>query len=152
VVTALEAAMGYDWDGLGDDLAGIMRPYYADLFGLAYDDANDVLPTQVSFDLSNPHIKKTIDGLAKRIKGVSATMKEDVRGWVERGTEEGLTTKQIAEQIRSKAEDIGKSRSEMIARTESATAYNLGGIHAYEDGGISKVEVLDGDDDEDCSA
>lgn len=148
----MAAIESYDWDGFADGMEKLMRDYYSLMFEQSYADAADVLPVPVVFDQSNPHIKKTIDGLAKRIRGVAETTREDVRLWVERATEDGLTIQEVARQIRSDAADISKSRALTIARTETATAYNLGATHAYEDAGIEKVTVMDGDDDEECAA
>ena len=148
-MSALEDALtGYDWAGSKKELEGLARKYAPQLLELAYEESG----TGISFDLSNPRIKDTIDGLAKRIVGVADTTREDVKRWVEIGTEEGLSVDKIAEQIRSKAADISPARALTIARTETATAHSLGSLLAYGDAGVSKVEVLDGDEDEDCAA
>ena len=43
------------------------------------------------------------------------------------------------------------SRALMIARTETATAYNFGALGAYHQAGVEEVEVSDGDGDEECA-
>lgn len=43
------------------------------------------------------------------------------------------------------------ARSLMIARTETAIAYNVGALGAYHQAGVEKVEVSDGDEDEECA-
>jgi hypothetical protein len=40
----------------------------------------------------------------------------------------------------------------MIAQTETAVAFNTGAVLSYREAGIEKVEVLDGDEDEDCAS
>jgi hypothetical protein len=42
------------------------------------------------------------------------------------------------------------SRARRIARSETATAYNLGSLTAYQEAGIKEVEVFDGDEHEPC--
>ena len=141
-----------DWDDFADEADALMRKYYPQLMELAYGDAADLLGgDSIRWDLSNPRIKDVIDTLAKQIKNVSETTKEDVRRWVEVGTEEGLSVTEIAKQIRSNAANISPSRALTISRTESREAYNGGAILAYGDAGISEVEALDSDNDPECS-
>ena len=153
---------------LGDDAEGMaefMKAVYPLLFGAAYDQASDELPVDVSFDVTNPQIQKTIDKLATRIGGVPDTVKDLVRGIVGNALEgeevtdaEGNTrtvipsAKEIAARIREAGATDKVYRSVLIARTETATAMNLGATHAYEDAGVEKVEVLDGDGDEICAS
>lgn len=150
---ALDTDALVDWDALGDEAAALMRKYYPQLLELAYSEAGAYFDEgAISFDLANPRVKETIDTLAKQIKNVAETTREDVRRWVETGLDEGLSPAKIAEQIRSKANDISPARALMISRTETGTALNMGSLLAYGDAGVTKVEVLDGDEDEACSA
>jgi hypothetical protein len=142
-----------DWDEFADEAETLLRKYYPQLLELAYGDAGDLLGgDSIRWEASNPRIKDVIDTLAKKIRNVAETTREDVRRWVEIGTEEGLSVTEIARQIRSNSANISPSRALTIARTESGTAYNRGALLAYEDGGVTRVEVLDGDEDEACAA
>lgn len=141
-----------NWDEMGDDVAETMKPYYAQLFELSYDDAGSVIGDALDFDLSNPQVKKTLSSLAKQIKSVADTTRDEIRGLVGRATEEGWSVGKLAAQIREHGDNMSKSRSLLISRTESGTGYNLGATLAYEQAGLSKVDVLDGDDDEACSS
>ena len=142
-----------DWEGFVSEAEALLRRYYPQLLELAYGDAGDLLgDDSIRWDISNPRVKDVIDGLAERIRDVAETTREDVRRWVEVGTEEGLSVQEIARQIRSNAQNISPSRALVISRSESATAYNKGAVLAYGDAGITRVEVLDGDDDEICAA
>lgn len=144
-----------------DDMADFMRQIYPALFGAAYDEAGDVLPVEVSFDVTNPAIQKSINKLAERIKGVPDTVRDMVRTIVADALkgeyDEGAgrvvvpSNKEIAARIRAQGDIQSEYRSQMIARTETATAMNLGATHAYEDAGIEQVEVMDGDDDAECA-
>lgn len=136
----------YNWDASADRVEALARRFYPLLLGASYEAANDLLPVDVAFDISNPLIKKTIDGLAKSIRGVAETTKEDVRRIVDAGTERGLSIGEIAKQIREKAPDMSKSRAATIARTESAAAYSKGSLLAYSDAGVEQSEWLVGGD------
>lgn len=147
-MSALEAVDGYDWNGSKKDLEKLARTYAPQLLELAYEESG----MGIAFDLKNPRVKETIDGLAKKIRNVADTTRDDVRRWVEIGTDEGLSMPKIAEQIRSKANDITPARALMIARTETREAYNGGALLSYEEAGVVKVEALDSDEDEECAA
>ena len=142
-----------DWEGFGEEAEALIRKYAPQLLELAYGDASALLDnSSIRWDISNPFIKDVIDTLAVRIRDVSETTKEDVRRWIDVGTEEGLSVQKIAQQIRSNANNITPSRALTIARTESAVAYNQGAVLAYGDAGVQRVEVLDGDEDDVCAA
>lgn len=143
---------GYDWDGSADAIEGTMSDFYPSVMGLAYEDASRLLPVDVSFDLSNPAIRKTIKGLAKKVRDVSDTTRNEIRAIVDAATQEGLSIPDIAKRIKERGEINSMSRAVMIARTESAVAYSTGSVLAYREAGVEKVEVLDGDDDEECAS
>lgn len=140
-----------DWDEMGDEAAGVMKPYHAQLMELAYGDASDLLGEGIAFDLSNPRIKETIGGLADRIKGIADTTKEEIRGLVDAATEAGWSSERLAQEIRDRSDGMSKSRAMTISRSESGTAYNQGALLSYEEAGVTEVEVLDGDEDEICA-
>ena len=145
---------GYDWEGDADRLVELMGEFYPDLLGAAYEAANGAgtLPTAVRFDVNNPAIKQTIKSLAQKIRGVSDTTRADIQALVDRQTEEGWDMRKLAKAILEQGDINSVSRAAMIARTESATAYNLGSLHAYDDAGVTHVEVFDGDEDAECAA
>jgi hypothetical protein len=121
-----------------------MRKYYPQLLQLSYEAAG------IDFDLTNPRVQDTIDGLAKRVRNVPETTRDSIRGWVKAGTEDGWSVDKIAKRIREDGQEISKSRSVTIARTESREAYNGGALLAYDDAGVTKVRALDSDNDPEC--
>lgn len=141
----------HNWDGSADDIEATMSDFYPDVMELAYSDVGPRLPVDVSFDLSNPAIRKTIKKLATKVRDVSDTTRNEIRAIIDTATQEGLSVGDIAKRIMERGEINSRSRAVMVARSESAVAYNLGATHAYEDAGVKKVEVLDGDDDEECA-
>lgn len=148
----LDTVEGYGWEESADDLEERMRDFYPGVMKLAYSDANAALPVDVAFDLSNPAIKKTIRQLARKVRNVTETTRDEIRAIIDRGTEAGLSVSDMAKQIRERGEIASKTRSLTIARTESAVAYSTGSVLAYKEAGVTKVEVLDSDDDEECAS
>jgi hypothetical protein len=143
---------GVDFDAMGEEAAALMRKQYPLLFALAYDDAAGALPVDVSFDLERPEVQQAIEGLAKKIKSVSDTTRDKVRSLVSQQAQEGWSMPELAKRIREQGVTDSKYRSVLIGRTESATAYNVGTTYAYQDAGITEVEVFDGDTDAECAS
>lgn len=143
----------YDWTGAADEIEALMRRYYPDLLATGWNEAAAEIPgIAVSFNLSNPYIKDTINRLGKRIRGVSDTTKDDVQRLVDLATEQGWSPGQLAEQIRGMGEINSKSRAMLISRTEGGTAYNLGAVGSYRAAGLTHVDIMDGDKDEICAS
>lgn len=158
----LDRVDALDFSGEADDMAAFMREVYPLLFGAAYSEASDTLPVAVEYDVTNPRIQGQIEKLATRIKGVPDTVREMVRGVVAKALDgeydEGAgrvvvpSISEIAARIRAQGGIDTAYRARLIARTESATAMNLGHTYAYEDAGVSEVDVFDGDEDEPCAS
>ncbi|HEX8221828.1 MAG TPA: phage portal protein [Chloroflexia bacterium] len=152
-----------DWDADADDVEELMQPHYEGLFGIAYTDANKLLPVDVSFDQKNKLVQKAIGKLGTKVRGVADTTRDEIRRLASKATDEGWSPQELAKQLRGLADlapesdskvdkSRARSRSEMIARTETTTAYNLGGTYAYEEAGVKEVDVLDGDGDDECAS
>jgi SPP1 gp7 family putative phage head morphogenesis protein len=130
-----------------DDGAGIqkvMTPYYKMSLRAAYEDADMLLAefdVGVSFNLSNPRVQDTLGLLLTQVRGITDTTREELRAIIGAGLQDGKSTEQIAAAIRADAPEIGKRRSMVIARTETAKAYTNGALLAYEDTGV--VEMVE---------
>lgn len=135
-------------------MADALVPRYLDLLELAWNEQADRFPVLGAWDVKNPAVQRTVKNLAKRVTGMAATTKDDIRGVLERVFDAETTpgTDVIARALREAGTTSSKSRSEMIARTETATAYNHGAIVSYQEAGVERVEILDSDNDEECAA
>ena len=131
----------------GDRIASLMKPFYAQLSALAFGDANDVPGIDVSFSLENTYVQTVLAKLAKNVRGVTDTTKDDIRRLVGMSAEAGWSNEQLAREIRKAGADLSRSRSLTIARTESAAGYTGGSIAAYQDSGVvSSTQWLMGPD------
>jgi len=139
--------------GLDDGSAAqaLMKAFHQALIEDAFLDAADQ-GVDATFDLANDYVQTVLGSLAKNIKGVADTTKQDVRDLVSRQASEGWSVEELAKQIRAKGEIASRSRALTIARSETGTAYNLGSVAAYRVGGVTHVDVLDGEDDPICAA
>jgi SPP1 gp7 family putative phage head morphogenesis protein len=120
----------------GDTIERLMRPYYVQLAKLAFDDANADHGLGVAFDLDNPYVQTVINQLAKQVRGVTDTTKQQIADITGRAAAEGWSNEQLAHQIRQLGVDMSRSRSLTIARTESASGYTQGSISAYQASGV----------------
>lgn len=130
-----------------DDLLAILKAIWELIFGDAAADAGTVLGVGVG----NDWVQDELDRVGERVRGITETTREALRGIVSRAASEGLPIPDVADLIRA-AGAFGEARAETIALTETAVAYNAGAIRSYEESGlVDEVEVLDGRDfDEDC--
>ena len=135
----------------GQQAQAIMAKFYPLLIQDAFKDAI-ADGVNVAFGLDNPYVQTVIDQLAKQITRVAETTRDDIRALVARQADEGWSTEELQQAIRAKGAIASRSRATMIARTETGTGYNLGAIAAYKTGGVTHVEVLDGDEDEPCAS
>lgn len=120
----------------GDTIATLMRPYYAALAKIAFDDSADQYGLDVAFDLENPFVQTVINRLAKQVRNVTDTTKDQIRNVIGRSAEQGLSTEETARQIRQLGVDMSRSRSLTIARTESASGYSQGALASFQASGV----------------
>lgn len=131
----------------GKEIAKIMSRYYPLLLEQAAGDAEDSLGVDISFDMSNPKVQEVLDELASKIKDVADTTRQDIRDLVGKQADEGWSMDELAAAIRDRGVTDSKSRSEAIARTESASAYSKGSILAYQESGVvDSLEWIVSDD------
>lgn len=135
----------------GSAVAKLMAPFYRQLLKDAFVDASDA-GVDVAFDLENEFVQQVLGSLAKNIKGVADTTKDEIRALVSKQAAEGWSVERLAKEIRERGEIASRSRALTVSRTETGQAYNLGSVAAYRTAGITHVDVLDGDDDEICAA
>jgi hypothetical protein len=133
--------MSIDHDG--SQIVKLLRPYHITLLELAAADANGVLGIDASFELDAPEVQDVLDLLATKVRSVAETTREDIRRLTGQAAEHGWSPAHLADEIRYLGEIASKSRAELIALTESATAYEAGShLRWSESGMVSGSEWL----------
>lgn len=125
-------------DGLddGDEIAELMQTYHISLLDTATGDAGTVLGVDLSFELSNPAVQRVLGKLAKKVRGVADTTRDEIRALVGRQADEGWSVDDLAQHIAGLAETSAPTRAMLIARTETATAYSQGSLLAYQESNV----------------
>lgn len=135
----------------GDEIERLMHRFYPLVIESAFGDAS-LAGVPVAFDLDNPFVQEIIKQRAKTARQIPGTTREEVDAIIAKGTANGDSIEMIQKAIRERGEIASRTRALLIARTETGTVYNLGSIAAYRAGGVTHVDVLDGDDDEPCAS
>jgi len=118
--------------------------------------AKEVLGGGIDFSLYNPKFNAWVDAVglakAKEINDTTRTaLREKLASEVSEGVQSGESMSKIAARIRSATdgvyENMSKSRSMVIARTETMSSVNAGQFEVYKGEGVSKKEWLATQDD-----
>jgi len=102
-------------------------------------------------------VQRALTRGAARVTGINARTKDAIASYVASGIEEGLSAAELADAIEEGITLDGMAlfdeyRAELIARTELMDAYNGAALSSYDDAGITIVQAIDGDGDEECAA
>jgi hypothetical protein len=149
----------FDPDEEDAKLAEALEPLHEDGMEKGYAIANKI-GIDVAFDMEAPGLKALAGKLAGRVTGINATTKDALDAQINEGLRRGYSTMQISQGVEDENyqgvegvfEQAKGYRAEMIARTETMTAYNSATLDAYAvSEQVDEVEVLDGTDDPECA-
>lgn len=156
---ALTADSLWDTEDENATLTAYLQSIHMDAITAGYEAANAV-GLDVAFNLHNPRLEAFMGELATRVTGINETTKIGIDEQVNEGLRRGYSVDQIARGVPAEqykgisgvfAEATGY-RARMIARTETAVAYNGASVMAYgESGRVKSVELLDGVGDAQCA-
>lgn len=107
-------------------------------------------PSAVKWITSNPLASpRNADALGilftrqfSELQGITEVMSQQIARELTGGLAQGLGPKQIAAQLADRVDAIGKTRAEMLARTEIINAHAEATLNRFEDFGIQGVEGL----------
>jgi hypothetical protein len=105
-------------------------------------------PGKASFD--DVVLAAVRTSVGERITGINQTTREAIAALIAQGFDDGLSPSEVADLV-SGATTFDAARAELIARTESALAYNEAALRSYGEFGVDQVEAIDGDEDPECA-
>ena len=127
-------------------LARVLRPQAAAISQIVH---RDLVSSQGKAGLESV-TTRILERAGRRITGINATTRDAVAEAIAQGYADGLTAQEMADAL-ERLPAFDEARAELIARTESALAYNEAALASYEDLGVTQVEALDGDEDPECA-
>ena len=134
----------------GDDIAALWNKFYPLIMAQSWDDVAAEIGVELAFDLENIYVQRVLGDLAKEVRKVADTTKQEIRDLVSKQASEGWSIDDLAKEIRALKEVHSMARARTIARTETALGYNRGTLSGYQEAGVKSVEVFDGDEHEPC--
>jgi hypothetical protein len=150
-IKALEYPLTYDepaYNEFQHAMQRIVQQEYVNVAGLGLAASQVNLGTVAAFDLNDRLLRGVI---GEKVKGITEETRKALDATIRQGIDDGVhpsvIAKRMREQLRGYAglEDLTRSRSYTIARTETATAFNLGAVTGYQQSGLVRmVEVQDG--------
>lgn len=149
------------WDDKAerDALLGVYLPL-ADKIGVpALEQVGELIGSGLRWDLQVPVVRDVRARIADKVTRINDSTRGAIAKEVEVGLQRGYSVVQIANGVPAEAyngivgvfDQASRYRAEMIARSETAMVYNDTANAGYRDGGITEVEVIDGDGDEECA-
>lgn len=92
-----------------------------------------------------------LERTGERIVGINETTRDMIGKLIADGFAQGLGPSEVADSIEA-ATAFDEARAELIARTESMLAYNEASLRSFEEFGVTEVQAIDGDEDEECAS
>lgn len=119
-----------------DEVEELARKYHPILISHAYGDAQGVLGITVDFELENREVQRVLNRLAKNIRGVPETVRDNVRLLIGQSAENGWSNAELALHILDTGATDSPHRAELIAVSEAARGYSLGSELAWSESGV----------------
>lgn len=140
-------------DGKADaTLEGALTPFVEGIVTAVSRRAERTLkPAKAQTAFADRVTKRVLTKGAGRITGINQTTRDAVSQAIADALDGADTINDIIGAV--EALDIfGELRAETIARTESMFAYNDAALGSYAEFGVTEVQAIDGDGDEECAA
>jgi phage portal protein BeeE len=144
---------GVVWDGKREDarLAKVIKPTAVGIAEQVATRTKDVIGRPAKADTFAETVADLVSrSVGERITGINLTTRDKIAGIIAEGFDKGLSPADVANLIEDSTA-FDAARAELIARTETALAYNESALRSYNEFGISTVEAIDGDADAECA-
>jgi phage portal protein BeeE len=155
------------WDGPAEDAA--LRDALSGLYLEVGREGLQVVADKLGRFVLSPSVKRILADLLEygggRITNINERTRDAVKAQIAEGARRGYSIEQIVSGVEAEGYpgvqaallDNGVPafdpyRAELIARTETTLSFNRASIRGYGEFGVSQVQAIDGDGDEQCAA
>lgn len=146
-----------DWDAR---LTAAMRPSLATVASAVHEHITTnvpsrkaALPQEIAPD--NAFVSQTLHRVltrgAARVTRINETTREGIADIIAEGVSAGMSPAELGDAIEAWT-GFDEYRAELIARTELADAYNAAALGSYGELGVSEVQAVDGEGDDECAS
>lgn len=133
-----------DWDDEEQRLLDLILPHQDAAGAAAMRRVANVLKVGVAWDVANPNVRRVRDELARRVRGISETTRQDVARVVAESLEEGVSMPQLSSRLTGLFDETYRGRSMTVARTESRVAYGKASVLGYKESHVvAAAEMMD---------
>lgn len=104
-----------------------------------------------SFGSKADPVERLLTKGVSRVKSINDTTRDAISDVLAKAIADGATIDEAIAAVEG-ATTFDEARAEVIARTELMFAYNSAAIGSYEEAGVTMLQAIDGDQDEECAA
>lgn len=128
----------FDEGAFRDTMVAVATPFLVRFLVEGGRNGNRRIGIEGAFDVTLPEVDAWVQGYTYKFAAkVSATLADNLRGHISEGLLNGETIPQLRDRVREVfGPDQRKQYSEMVARTESARAQNMGQVEAWKQSGV----------------
>ena len=124
------------------ELQKAARRFHTSQMSVTVDALNDILDLNIDNSTANPTIALGLTKLAKKVTKINDTTKGAIEKVCNDGIANGSTIDEIAANIQDVFDGATGYRAEMIARTETARAWDAASIDSYKEYGATFVDCI----------
>lgn len=139
------------WDGPKWDkrLADVLHQGIAGLTGAAATRLTASLQGRKADPFTDSVTEAVLQRVGLRVVDINVTTRDAIASAVAEGVADGRSPAEVADLIEG-LPAFNEARAELVARTETALAYNDAAISSYREFGVEQVQAIDGDEDDEC--
>lgn len=127
------------WDSEDKRLQDMTKPIYEDTLKEGLDFSSRMTGLPIDFTLFDPVVSSLLHTRMTKIKDINKTVRKQLRTTIDEGVQKGETINELASRVKS-VYNMASSRAKVIARTETAGAFNGANVEFMKANNIQKKE------------
>jgi hypothetical protein len=141
----------FDRNHEADRLRKALQPMIAGLATTVGKRTDELMKKPAKSDpFTDAVVSRVATKVGARVTGITQTTQNAISSAIQQGFDDGLSPGEIADLIDGLPE-FDEARAELVARTETMFAYNAAALDSFGEFGVTEVQAIDGDGDEECA-